>query len=264
VYSYDLEKELKKIILKKSYYHFFKWAFNILEPQTVLEDTFHIKYLCDTLQAEIERIRRREIKDRDIIINVPPRSSKSKILSQALLAWVWIESPHLKMIAVSYSEKLAISNSKYCKDIIKSDQYQELFSDCFQIRKDIDSGERFANDKGGERLTTTVSGSVTGFGAELVCLPAGQKVMTDKGEIDIKEIVENKLPVKILSFNHKENKTEYKEIISYQKNPSRKLVKITTIENKVVICTEDHQIWTENRGYVIAKELLIEDIVRVL
>lgn len=187
--DYNIELELKREIFKKSYYEFFKWSFNILEPQTRLEDTFHIKYLCDILQKEIERIRKRVAKGKDLIINVPPRTSKSKILSQSLLAWVWIESPQLKMISVSYSEKLAISNAKYCKDIIKSDAYQELFGDCFKIRRDIDSGERFANDKGGERLATTISGTITGFGAEIVCVDDPQDPQTAESEVERDRVI---------------------------------------------------------------------------
>jgi predicted phage terminase large subunit-like protein len=180
----ELELQLKREVYSANYFEFFKWAFNILEPQTKYEDAFHVKYICDLLQTEVERIIRREGKDKDIILNLPPRSSKSKILSQVLLAWVWTRAPQLKMISVSYSEKLAISNSKYCKDIIKSDEYQELFGDIFQIRKDIDSGERFANDKGGERLTTTVSGTITGFGAELICVDDPQDPATAESEVE--------------------------------------------------------------------------------
>lgn len=187
--DYKLELELKREIFKKSYYEFFKWAFNVLEPQTRYEDTFHIKYLCDLLQSEIERIRKRVAKGKDIIINVPPRTSKSKILSQALLAWVWIESPQMKMIAVSYSDKLTLSNAQYCKDIIKSDQYQELFGDLFQIRRDIDSKERFANDKGGERISTTVGGTITGFGAEIICVDDPQDPATAEQEVERERVI---------------------------------------------------------------------------
>lgn len=179
-----LELLLRREIYSKSYYEFFKWSFNILEPQTKLEDTFHIRYLCDLLQSEVERIIRKEEKGKDIIINIPPRTSKSKILSQSLLAWVWIKAPALKMISVSYSDKLALSNAQYCKDIIKSDQYQELFGDLYQIRKDIDSKERFANNKGGERLSTTISGTITGFGAEFVLVDDPQDPQTAESEVE--------------------------------------------------------------------------------
>lgn len=182
--NYDLEKELKKAIFKKSYYEFFKWSFNILEPQTRLEDTFHIKYLCDLLQAEVERIIRREAKGKDIIVNIPPRTSKSKIVSQSFLAWVWIIAPHLKMIAVSYDDKLTLANAQYCKDIIKSAEYQELFGDIFQIRKDIDSKEQFANDKGGVRLSVTTGSNITGFGAELIVVDDPQNPKSAESEVE--------------------------------------------------------------------------------
>ena len=182
--SYELEKEIKKKVFKKSFYQFFKWAFNILEPQTKLEDTFHIKYLCDLLQAEIERIIRREAKGKDLIINIPPRTSKSKIVSQAWIAWIWIVAPHLRMIAVSFDEKLTLTNAQYAKDIIKSAVYQELFGDIFQIRKDVDSKEKFANNKGGERLSVTIGGNITGFGGEILLADDIQNPKTAESEVE--------------------------------------------------------------------------------
>lgn len=182
--DYEIEKQLKREIFKKSFYQFFLWSFNILEPQTRLEDAFHIKYLCDEIQAEIERIIRREAKGKDIIINIPPRTSKSKIVSQSLLAWVWIKAPYLKMIAVSYDDKLSLANAQYSKDIIKSADYQELFGDIFQIRKDIDSKEQFANDKGGVRLSVTTGSNITGFGAEIIILDDPQNPKTAESEVE--------------------------------------------------------------------------------
>ena len=41
-------------------------------------------------------------------------------------------------------------------------------------------------------------------------------------------------------------------------------MKIVTKKGKEIICTEDHEIWTENRGYVLAKNLTTEDIVRTI
>jgi predicted phage terminase large subunit-like protein len=187
--NYDLENGLKKNIFKGSYYEFFKWAFNILEPQTKLEDTFHIKYLCDLLQKEVERIIRREAKGKDIIINIPPRTSKSKIVSQILLAWVWIRAPYLKMIAVSFDEKLTLQNAQYCKDIIKSAEYQELFGDLFQIRKDVDAKEKFANDKGGIRLSVTTGANITGFGAEIIVVDDPQNPLAAESEVEREKVI---------------------------------------------------------------------------
>jgi predicted phage terminase large subunit-like protein len=88
------------------------------------------------------------------------------------------------MIAVSFDEKLTLTNSQYCKDIIKSAEYKELFGDLFQIRKDIDSKERFANNKGGERLSVTTGANITGFGAEIIIVDDPQNPKTAESEVE--------------------------------------------------------------------------------
>lgn len=265
MFNYDTEKELKKIILKQSYYHFFKWSFNILFPNEKYEDAFHVKYLCDQLQEEIFRIVRKEEKGHDLVINIPPRSSKSLIVSVCWFAWAILHEKSLSMIAVSFDDSLSLLNAQYCKDLIKSDEYQELFGDEIKIRKDQDSKELFMTTSGAMRKSLSTGSNITGHkGMLIVCLPENQLITTEKGKFTIREIVENKLSLRILSHNFYTDKDEWKEIVSYQKNPSRRLVKITTESGKELVCTEDHRVWTENRGYVIAKELKEEDILKTL
>lgn len=168
ILEYNLEKELKKEIFKKSYYEFFKWSFNILFPNEKYEDNFHVKYLCDLYQNEVERIIRKEEKTKDIIVNIPPRTSKSLITSVCLNAWTWIREPSLPFITVSFDEELTLINSQLCKDIIKSDEYQELFGNIFQIRKDVDSKGYYMNDKGGFRISKTNGSNITGHKGTLI------------------------------------------------------------------------------------------------
>jgi predicted phage terminase large subunit-like protein len=183
VINYELEKELKKEIFKKSYFEFFKWSFNILFPNEKYEDAFHVKYLCDIYQKEVERIIRKEAKTKDIIVNIPPRTSKSLITSVCLLAWAWIKDPTIPMISVSFDDELTLINAQLCKDIIKSDEYQELFSDLFQIRKDIDSKGYFMNDKGGFRLSKTVGANITGLKGTIIVVDDPQNPKTAESEV---------------------------------------------------------------------------------
>lgn len=253
--------DLKREIYFNSYYEFFKFAFRILMPTQEYVDAPHIKYLCDVLQKEVERILQRKEKTKDIIINIPPRTSKSLIVSVAFNAWVWIRMPEATFICSSFDIKLALKNGADCRNIIASPEYQELFGDIFKI--DEDSKGYYTTDKGGYRISTSSGSNVTGFsGLFLVCLPEGQKIITSKGELDIKQIVEEKEDVEILSYNHETGKNEYKKIKRYDKNPGRKLIKIKT-KTKEMICTEEHEIWTENRGYVMARDLTVDDILRV-
>lgn len=181
--SKELENELKREIFKDSYYEFFKWAFKILYPNEKYEDSFHIKYLCDLLQEESERILQRKRKTKDVIINIPPRTSKSLLTSVCYLPWVWLKNPYATFICVSFDDELSMLNSQLSKDIIKSDEYQELFGDIYQIRKDADSKGYYANDKGGFRLSKTTGSNITGHKGLFVIVDDPQNPKTSESEV---------------------------------------------------------------------------------
>ena len=61
--------EVNRALYKQSFYQFYKDAFPILEPITDYQDNWHVKEICDILQAEAERIAKKETKKQDIIIN---------------------------------------------------------------------------------------------------------------------------------------------------------------------------------------------------
>jgi predicted phage terminase large subunit-like protein len=186
----ELELELKRQIFKESYFEFFKWSFNILFPNEKYEDTFHVKFLCDLYQSEVERIIRKEEKSKDIIANIPPRASKSLITSVSLLAWMWILEPSLPMISISFDEDLSLVNAQYSKDIIKSSEYQELFGDLYQIRNDADSKSYFMNDKGGFRLSKTTGSNITGHKGVVIVVDDPQNPKTSESEIARKATID--------------------------------------------------------------------------
>lgn len=185
----ELELQLKRDIFKESYFEFFKWAFSVLFPNEKYEDAFHVKYLCDLYQQEVERIIRREEKEKDIIVNIPPRTSKSLITSVCLLAWIWIKDPTIPMISVSFDEELTLLNAQYCKDIIKSDEYQALFGDLFHIRHDADSKGYFMNDKGGFRLSKTTGANITGHKGMIIVVDDPQNPKKAESEVHRKDTI---------------------------------------------------------------------------
>jgi len=186
----ELELQLRRDVLTDSYFEFFKWSFTILFPNEKYEDTFHIKYLCDLYQSEVERIIRREEKTKDIIVNIPPRTSKSLITSVCLLAWMWIKDPTLPMISISFDEDLVLLNAQYCKDIINSVEYQELFGHIFQIRRDTDSKSFFMNSKGGFRLSKTTGSNITGHKGVVIVIDDPQNPKTAESILKRKETID--------------------------------------------------------------------------
>ena len=144
-FSEDFELEIKRQVYRESYYEFFKWAFEILHPNQKYRDAPHIKYLCDLLQSEIERIVRGEPKTKDIIVNIPPRTSKSLITSVCLNPWAWLKDPSITFINISFDEELVSTNSTLSKDIILSEEFQILFGKEFAIRKDVNNKGKLNN-----------------------------------------------------------------------------------------------------------------------
>ncbi len=185
-----LELELKRELYRESYYEFFKWCFSILFPNEAYHDSFHVKYLCDVYQAEIERIIRKEPKQKDIIVNIPPRTSKSLITSVCLIPWAWLKEPTIPFITVSFDEELTNVNSTLSKDIITSDEFQELFGEEFTIRKDVNNKGLWQNNKGGFRLSKTTGSNITGHKGCVLIVDDAQSPKTAASEVRRKETID--------------------------------------------------------------------------
>lgn len=258
----EVYKQLKRDLYKESYYEFFKDAYKAMYPDEIYSDNWHIKYLCDVLQREAERIIRGEEKGNDIIINMPFRAAKSLITTVMFPVWCWTVKQSMKFICVSYSGDLALNLAKKSRNLIDTDWFQQYFGDRVIFSDDGKSMGSQTIKGGGSRDSIGMGGTITGKGADIiVCLPEGEKILTDQGEIEIEKIVENKLNVKVASFNHKFKVVQFRKILNYQKNVGKKIIKITTENNKIIRCTEDHEVWTENRGYVKAIDLKNDDIL---
>jgi hypothetical protein len=259
----EYEQILLKEIYSKSYYEFYKQAYKILLPGEHYSDNWHIKYLCDRLQEECERIIDRRVRKKDLVINVPFRSSKSLICTVVYPVWCWIRDQSMKFICTSYSASLALEHAQLSRSLIWSEWFQDLYADKIIFEEDVNAAGFYKIKGGGYRKSIGINGTITGSGADqILCLPSGQMIMTEIGLLNIKNIVDNKLNVKILSYNHEKKINEYVKIIRYDKNKGKKLIKIN-IKNSNIVCTEDHEIWTENRGYIKAKELLVNDILLI-
>ena len=96
---------------------------------------WHIPFLCNELQIVAERVFEGRRKEYDLVINIPPGSTKSTIASVIFPAWVWARMPSAKMLCGSFSDTLAMELSRKSRDIIQSEKYQRLFPD-IELRAD--------------------------------------------------------------------------------------------------------------------------------
>lgn len=122
--------------LKMDFYSFFKHFWKEIEF-TELNDNWHIKYLCDELSKAGTKVINNAPKDYDLVINVPPGSTKSRIASIMFPVWLWVNNPTLKLITASYSGDLADDFAIKSRDIIKSKSFRIMYPE-INIRADRD------------------------------------------------------------------------------------------------------------------------------
>lgn len=148
-------------LCRQSFYRFVKEFWDVVIPEVPVYN-WHIKYLCDELQYLNTFVVKREPKPYDLIINIPPGSTKSTIVTQMYNAWVWTVDPTQRFIATSYAHALALSHAIKTRDIVNSDKYQKLFPE-IELKSDQSGKSDFRNTKGGQRFTTSTGGTVTGM-----------------------------------------------------------------------------------------------------
>ena len=150
-------------LCRRSFYRFVQEFWYIVVPEDPVYN-WHIEYLCNELQYLNSFVVRREPKPYDLIINVPPGSTKSTIVSQMYTAWVWTIDPKQRHISSSYSQTLSLGHSIKTRDIVTSDKYRRLFPE-IKLKEDQSSKSDFWNNFGGERFTTSTGSAVTGVHA---------------------------------------------------------------------------------------------------
>lgn len=96
------------------------------------------------------------------------------------------------------------------------------------------------------------------------CFTYDTKIMTEFGEKNIGDIVENGMEVKILTYNHKEKKLEYKNINRWIRKNKDTIYKIKLNNGLFIECTDNHKFYVNNKGYVRAKELTTTDDLYML
>lgn len=154
------QDSLIRDICRESFADFVKEFWSEINTET-LSWNWHMQYLCDELQKVAENLFEGKPREYDLIINISPGSSKSTICSQMFPAWCWTRMPQCSVIGASYSQHIAMNNSRKQRDIIRSEKYKRLFG--ISIRRDQDGKSYFINSAGGYRYAVGIGGSVTGM-----------------------------------------------------------------------------------------------------
>lgn len=160
--------DLDRADCEESLYTFLKNGWRFIDPAP-WKDGWAVEAICEHLQAVVDG----EIKR--LIINCPPRIGKSNTVSVGLPAWTWAQPKHtptsgpgVPFLYGSYADKLSLRDSVKCRRLIESPWYQQRWGRRFSLTSDQNTKSRFANDRGGERLITSIGAGVTGEGGNII------------------------------------------------------------------------------------------------
>ena len=122
----------------------------------------HHKKIAD----KFNKLAKGEIKR--LIINMPPRHTKSEFASFLLPAWMVGRKPDLKIIQSTHTTELAIRFGRKAKTLIDSPEYQQMFKTT--LREDSQAAGKWETSQGGEYYAAGVGSAITGRGADLLII----------------------------------------------------------------------------------------------
>jgi predicted phage terminase large subunit-like protein len=171
--------EFQRSLCEQSLADYVREAWPILNPTTALASNWHIDLICEYLQAcLLGQILR-------LIINEPPKATKSTIVSVMWPTWCWgpQNRPDTRWMFASHSEKVSTRDSLNRRTIISSAWYQAFWRSRVKLIADQNQKTMFQNTARGQMLATTMSGQGTGLGGRYLVLDDPhdtEKVVSEK------------------------------------------------------------------------------------
>lgn len=168
----------------RSLAEFVQQGWHTVEPATKLEWNWHLDLLCRALEEQA----RGNLKYRKLLIEIPPGTMKSLIVSVFAPAWQWLEQPERRKLFFSNDDKLAVRDSRRMRDVINSHWYARVRAYVAQrknerpwyIAHDQNEKINFENSKKGFRQCLSLGANVTGKRADDICID---------DPIDAKEVI---------------------------------------------------------------------------
>ncbi len=184
----DQIRDAQRARAVRSLSSFVKQAWQVLEPGRPLIWSWHMDLICTKLEAAF----RGEITE--LVINIPPRHSKSTLVAVCWPAWIWLQDPTRRFYNISGLDKVAKRDSRAMRKVCNSKWYKALQAYmkatnnplykewCWE--KDQNEKINFENSLGGYRKCTTINGSILGDGADILIIDDPYDVKDVMGSIE--------------------------------------------------------------------------------
>jgi predicted phage terminase large subunit-like protein len=149
-------------LLRTNFAAFAMKVFQHLEPGTIFQPNWH----HEALAYHLDLVRTGEVKRS--VINLPPRTAKTIYISVAFCAYIHGHDPTAKIACLSYSNELSGKLMRLYRSVLEADWYKALFPNTRIADKNTESEIELT--AGGFRLAWSITGTITGRGADLIII----------------------------------------------------------------------------------------------
>lgn len=174
---------VEKALAEKKLIEFHRLMWTQIDPKPY-KHGWHLEAIAEHLEA----LHRREI--RRLLINIPPRHSKSLLCAVSFPAWMWLHDPTVQFMYLSYAHNIAQKDSVKCRDLIRSPKYQAFWGDRYGMKEDQDTKTKFINTYKGQRYCASVDGQVTGEGADVIGFDDPNNIQQRESEAETEGAIE--------------------------------------------------------------------------
>jgi predicted phage terminase large subunit-like protein len=181
-------KHFERLRCEQSLLAFFERAWREIDPAP-LKVNWHHAAIC----AHLEAVSRGEI--RRLVINVPPRSTKTLIVNVCWPAWCWtqpkigpLSGPQVKFMCISYGQRLSTEIATLARRLILSEWYQQHWGDRVKILDDQGRIDNFGTVAGGFRIATSMTGATLGRGGDARIVDDPQSVEDANSQIETENV----------------------------------------------------------------------------
>lgn len=254
--SGEINREyLGKTLLDAGFEVWFRYMFRVLEGKPFIIDRIHkdmFNVFDDLYNLRITRE----------CMNIPPRAGKTTLCKYWLI-YCLTKNPRCNFIYTSFSQMLLSDIAREVAQILEHPIYKELYGnglygveekeenpiDDFwreyllkETGRAVYASKRIITAKGGQILFASIGSTITGFG----CFDYNTEVLTEKGFMKLGYIVENKIDVKVWSYNFDKRQKELQPIYDYVKNENSPYMEIELDNGEKINCTPDHVFYLKN------------------
>lgn len=180
----SLDRVRKERSERRLKYYFEHVVWPVAEPATRFVDGYHIGAICEHLEAVFAG------QIRNLLINIPPRHTKSLLCSVAFPTWVWTRKPEERFLTASYALDLSIEHAVLSRRVLDSPTYQRYWGDTIKLQTDQNVKAHYENTLRGYRIATATNATGTGRGGDILLTDDPHNLKTIDSDTERQSVID--------------------------------------------------------------------------